>query len=170
MRPVLFSPHNDDETLFASFLIQRYEPLVVTVFKSVVQEAQGITAREREWETSHAVSVLSADVGLVQWPFPDDGSVHVEEIKDAMRDLIIDEYGGEPPPVFVPAWSKRGHRDHNMVNVAALEVFADVVEYMTYDYPEYDQLYPPYDSQVSIIDLLFMQGPGAGDCIWRAAS
>jgi hypothetical protein len=32
------------------------------------------------------------------------------------------------------------------------------LEYMVYDYPEYPQLYPPFDSQVSILDLLFMTG------------
>ena len=35
------------------------------------------------------------------------------------------------------------------------------LEYMQYDYPEYAQLYPPYEPQVSILDLLFMQGPQA---------
>lgn len=30
------------------------------------------------------------------------------------------------------------------------------LEYMHYDYPEYPQLYPPYDPSVSILDLLFM--------------
>jgi len=33
------------------------------------------------------------------------------------------------------------------------------LEFMVYDYPEYNQLYPPYQAQVSIIDLIFMQGP-----------
>lgn len=32
------------------------------------------------------------------------------------------------------------------------------LEYMEYDYPEYPQLYPPYDPRISIIDLLFMTG------------
>jgi hypothetical protein len=41
-----------------------------------------------------------------------------------------------------------------------------VLEYMTYDYPEYEQLYPPYDAQVSVLDLLFMQGPDAPAFIW----
>jgi hypothetical protein len=40
------------------------------------------------------------------------------------------------------------------------------LEFMDYDYPEYEQLYPPFDSQVSIIDLLFMQGPSAGKFIF----
>lgn len=33
--------------------------------------------------------------------------------------------------------------------------------YIVYNYPEYPQLYPPYDGQVSILDLLFMTGPKA---------
>lgn len=33
------------------------------------------------------------------------------------------------------------------------------LEYMQYDYPEYPQLYPPFEPQVSILDLLFMTGP-----------
>ena len=36
-------------------------------------------------------------------------------------------------------------------------------EYMKYDYPEYPQLYPPYDPFVSILDTLFMTGPRAGE-------
>jgi WbqC-like protein family len=33
--------------------------------------------------------------------------------------------------------------------------------YMSYNYIEYPQLYPPYDPQVSILDLLLMTGPDA---------
>jgi hypothetical protein len=40
------------------------------------------------------------------------------------------------------------------------------LEYMVYDYPEYPQLYPPYDPQVTILDLLFMTGPDAPQFIW----
>jgi hypothetical protein len=35
------------------------------------------------------------------------------------------------------------------------------LEYMAYAYPEYPQLYPPFNPQVSILDLLFMTGPDA---------
>ena len=39
---------------------------------------------------------------------------------------------------------------------------ADItLEYMEYNYPEYPQLYPPFDPYVSILDLLFMAGPDA---------
>jgi hypothetical protein len=36
------------------------------------------------------------------------------------------------------------------------------LSYMDYsDYPEYQQLYPPFEPQVSIIDLIFNEGPNA---------
>lgn len=35
------------------------------------------------------------------------------------------------------------------------------LEYVRYDYSEYPQLYPPYDSYVSVLDLLFMTGSQA---------
>jgi WbqC-like protein family len=39
--------------------------------------------------------------------------------------------------------------------------------YMDYTgYPEYDQLYPPFTHQVSVLDLIFTCGPQAGDFIW----
>lgn len=40
------------------------------------------------------------------------------------------------------------------------------LEYQTYDYPEYHQLHPPFDPQVSILDLLFMTGSEAPRYIW----
>lgn len=36
-------------------------------------------------------------------------------------------------------------------------------EYMEYNYPEYQQLYPPYDPFVTILDLMFMMGPQSGE-------
>jgi hypothetical protein len=33
------------------------------------------------------------------------------------------------------------------------------LEFMEYNYPVYPQLYPPYDPFVSILDLMFMEGP-----------
>jgi hypothetical protein len=37
------------------------------------------------------------------------------------------------------------------------------LSFIQYHYPEYEQLYPPYDAQVSILDLLFMKGPQSLD-------
>ena len=41
------------------------------------------------------------------------------------------------------------------------------LEYMrVHDYPEYPQLYPPFDPNVTTLDLLFMMGPDASKYIW----
>jgi hypothetical protein len=40
------------------------------------------------------------------------------------------------------------------------------LDYIEYRYPEYDQLHPPYDPQVTVLDLLFMKGPEAPSLIW----
>lgn len=39
------------------------------------------------------------------------------------------------------------------------------LEYISYNYPEYPQLYLPYDPGVTILDLLFMTGDGALELI-----
>jgi hypothetical protein len=41
------------------------------------------------------------------------------------------------------------------------------LEYIQYEYPEYPQLYPPFDPQVSILDLLFMTGSEAPHYIFK---
>jgi len=40
------------------------------------------------------------------------------------------------------------------------------LEYMSYDYREYPQLYPPFYPHCSVLDLMFMTGSAAGDWIW----
>lgn len=40
------------------------------------------------------------------------------------------------------------------------------LEYMEYAYEPYEQLHPPFEPQVSIIDLLMMHGPEAPRFIW----
>jgi hypothetical protein len=44
------------------------------------------------------------------------------------------------------------------------------LEWMAYDYPEYEQLHPPWEPMVTVLDLLFMQGDDAGRFIWGDAS
>lgn len=40
------------------------------------------------------------------------------------------------------------------------------LEYMKYDYPEYEQCHPPFDPQVSVLDLMFATGVNSPDYIW----
>lgn len=62
---------------------------------------------------------------------------------------------------YISGPSARGYLDEARLAEAGM-----TLEYMTYDYPEYPQLHPPFDPQVSILDLLFMTGPEASRYIW----
>jgi hypothetical protein len=69
---------------------------------------------------------------------------------------------------YISGPSARAYVDDALLREAGV-----TVEYMAYDYPEYEQLHPPYDPQVSVLDLLFMKGPDAPAYIWggeRAAA
>ncbi|MGA7193893.1 MAG: WbqC family protein, partial [Anaerolineales bacterium] len=44
------------------------------------------------------------------------------------------------------------------------------LEYIQYDYPEYPQLYPPYDPFVTVLDLLFMVGSDASQYFEKGKS
>ncbi len=62
---------------------------------------------------------------------------------------------------FISGPTARDYIDEEKVARAGV-----TLEYMTYDYPEYEQLHPPYDPHVSILDLLFMKGAEAGEHVW----
>lgn len=60
--------------------------------------------------------------------------------------------------------SARDYLDEDLFRAAGIEV-----EFMSYAYPEYAQLYPPFDSHVSVLDLLFVAGDSAPRFIWEDA-
>ena len=62
---------------------------------------------------------------------------------------------------YISGPSARGYLDEPAFASAGI-----TLEYMSYEYPVYEQLHPPFDPQVSILDLLFMKGPEAGRWIW----
>ena len=54
-----------------------------------------------------------------------------------------------------------GPAARNYIDASRFDSAGIRLEYMEYNYPEYEQLYPPFDPQVSILDLMFMTGPEA---------
>ena len=61
---------------------------------------------------------------------------------------------------YISGPSARDYIEPRKFETAGIEL-----EFMEYNYPEYPQLHPPYDPQVSILDLLFNTGPEAADFI-----
>lgn len=51
-----------------------------------------------------------------------------------------------------------GPSARDYVEPAKFDAAGITLEYMEYNYPEYPQLYPPFDPYVSVLDLMFMMG------------
>ena len=88
-------------------------------------------------------------------------SSEIDGIEGSGTDRLIALLRAVGADHFISGPSARDYMDEPKLAAAGV-----TLEYMVYDYPEYEQLYPPYDPQVSILDLLFMQGPDAGERIW----
>jgi hypothetical protein len=78
------------------------------------------------------------------------------------------EVSGQKTDRLIAILEKVG-ADHYISGPSAQDYIEDIkfdsagigLEYMVYNYPEYPQLYPPFDPFVSVLDLLFMTGPDA---------
>ena len=136
MRALLLAPHNDDETLFASFLCLRYQPHVVICLKSTRMADPSypggvpVQAQTREFETEMAMNALSCT--WTQWPITD-MDPEEEQLESFMWGLR-DPLGADWDIVLAPAVEADGHSDHNLIGMLAERVFSDVeiVRYLTY--------------------------------------
>jgi LmbE family N-acetylglucosaminyl deacetylase len=128
---VFFSPHNDDETLFAFYQVLRHKPNVIVVLRSYKQwvSQNGPSYEVREAETTAAMGI--ADVGWRQWPWSDH-----EPLWDSIAESIRGELRERKPKVVIaPAWEMGGHEDHNAVAsiVAGIEGDWELIRYLTYE-------------------------------------
>jgi hypothetical protein len=80
-----------------------------------------------------------------------------ERLLNLLRRLGASEYISGP--------AARAYLEEDQFRAAGI-----TLTYMNYDYPAYPQLYPPYDPQVSILDLLFMTGDEASRYILTRSS
>ena len=117
MNSLLLSPHDDDSALFAAFTCLREHPTVVVVTDSYVQPARGETgcsAEERAAETAAAHEILGCPV--IRCGLRDD-DLTFDDLVIALKCLA--EWPGY---VYTPAL-EGGHPQHDLVTIAAAEVF-----------------------------------------------
>lgn len=62
---------------------------------------------------------------------------------------------------YISGPSARAYLEEEKLAAAGISL-----EYIQYDYQPYRQLYPPFEPQMSILDLLMMTGPEAQSHIW----
>jgi hypothetical protein len=96
---------------------------------------------------------LARELGLTGTRFLRSSSLGVTGTKTARLLAILEKLGATQ---YLSGPSARAYLDEALLAQAGI-----TVEYLRYEYPEYEQLHPPFDPHVSILDLLFMQGPDA---------
>lgn len=123
---LLLSPHNDDETLFASYIILRESPLVVTVLDGA-HKRHNPTPEARVVESKNAMKVLGADYEHLWLPLDAPAWQESAALRIEGLDLVDVEH------VWAPFPEPGGHRHHNRLGELATRLWPGKVSfYSTY--------------------------------------
>lgn len=125
MNSILFSPHNDDESLFAAYTLMREKPLVVICTDGYLQGLRGdpITAIQRRKETAEAMKILGCPFNFLGIR---DDTLRPQDLENFMLNF----HGFDK--VYVPA-IQGGNWQHDLVGETASRVFGDkAIHYTTY--------------------------------------
>ena len=98
--------------------------------------------------------LLSRELGIVSTRFL--RSSELPGITGAKTERLIQILKQVGATHYISGPAARDYIEQEKFNEAGI-----TLEYMDYNYPEYPQLYPPFDSYVTILDLLFMTGKNA---------
>lgn len=105
--------------------------------------------------TIELTRALASRLGIQRTRFLRSSELGVEGIKTTRLINVLKQVGAT---TYLSGPSARAYIDEALFTEAGIQL-----EWMTYGYPEYQQLHPPYDPHVSILDLLFMTGDRARD-------
>jgi hypothetical protein len=83
-------------------------------------------------------------------------SSEIQGIQGTKTDRLIQILSKVGATSYLSGPSAKDYLEPKQFSAAGIEL-----SFINYDYPSYEQLYPPYEAQVSILDLLFMKGPQA---------
>jgi LmbE family N-acetylglucosaminyl deacetylase len=127
MNSILLAPHNDDETLFASYTLLRHHPHVIICLRDTRHDPL-----RRELETERALAHLGYE-HHTQWTHSNEADLVY--LHAALRDDMLDlEREHQPARVYAPATEPGGHMQHTLVGALAISVFGAerVTSYLTY--------------------------------------
>lgn len=141
-KTLFLSPHNDDETLFGAYTIQRERAHVVIIYDSHVQpsrshvmtmdECRACNAENRRQETKDAIRYLNPTT--LRFCGVSDLDNRQGTVNDALVDLKVRLALYDIEKVYVPAIEVDGHTQHNLVGEMAAHLWRDreVIQYLTY--------------------------------------
>lgn len=105
------------------------------------------------------ISHISREFLGIRAEFKDSREFHAQGEK---LDRLIDLLKKVGASIYVSGPSAQAYIDDDAFRNAGIELV-----YKDYSgYPEYPQLYPPFEHGVSVLDLLFNCGPSSPDFIW----
>jgi WbqC-like protein family len=102
---------------------------------------------------------LARELGIEKTQFVRSSTLACQGAKTERLLAILQKIGATH---YISGPAAKQYLDLQMLESAGISV-----EWMVYDYPEYPQLFPPFDPQVSVLDLLLNVGPEAGRLIWN---
>ena len=117
-----------------------------------------------EWLSDFTIDLtilIARQLGICHTEFIRSSSLQVEGHRTDRLINLLKQLGATH---YISGPSARDYIEEEKFSSAGI-----TLEYMEYDYPEYPQLYPPFDPQVTILDLLFMTGPDAHKYIYDQA-
>lgn len=125
---IFLAPHNDDETLFGSYIIQRTKPLVIVATDGTTHEKFGVSAKNRQEESIEAAKMHGVDVEFF----------HLDE-QNLTRNVLMSKLWAlserfEPEEidhVFAPA-KQGGHAQHDLLSDCVTDIFEHILYYSTY--------------------------------------
>lgn len=105
------------------------------------------------------IKTISMEFLGIETKFTDSRQYHAEGHK---LDRLIDMLSKVNAELYISGPTAKDYIDETKFSHAGIQlVYKDYA-----GYPEYPQLFPPFEHAVSILDILFNCGPAAADYIW----
>lgn len=123
-------------------------------FKTYLPLLESFYARRDEFLADFTIATtvaLTRELGLHQTRFL--RSSEIPGVDGQKTDRLIQILTKVGARHYISGPSARDYIEKEKFDAAGI-----TLEYMEYNYPEYPQLYPPFDPHVTVLDLLFMAG------------
>lgn len=151
---------------------------------TLVDQAQDWRAKHLgTWQANYARAPFFADVREILAAMPARGTTTISTLNQELIRAVCGYLEIATPLRLSTEFPAAGNRSERLVNLVRAvgghgylsgpsadayldrELFAKAgirLEYKSYDYPAYPQLWGPFDGAVSVLDLIANCGPGAG--------
>ncbi len=109
--------------------------------------------------TINLITLIARALGLGDKQFVRSSTLNITGNRSSRLVKICKHFGAK---TYLTGPSANAYLEEDLFREANIRI-----EYMEYQYDEYEQVSPPFNPYVSILDLMFMTGPDAPRHIWK---